>query len=456
MEGTILGALGDDLGAHEAIRWRMFGYEKDIAAYAELPNDSIFAFEHGRGYWLITKESHQLDTGPAEGVSTPTDSAFGLALAPGWNMIGNPFAFPVAWDSFMVDTLTMAEAETTVIEPPVGWLASKGYQYDARILEPFDGYWVKNLDTLAHVLKIPPREAPQTMTATPVLASSSDDRPISSDYWRVEIRASSEGASDHGNFVGVARGASTQWDTHDRSEPPMSPGDAMSLYFPHTAWETHPGSYAFDIRGEYEVLDEGTLPTARADGELWGHVWCFDLAKNFSDDTAGDEVSLEFSGIGSVPAEAEIILVDRNLERTADLREADGYAFFQGERDIVTREEDTRFVLIVGSEAFVESQEDELPKLPTQTALHQNFPNPFNPSTIIRYDIATAGEVDLRIFDVSGALVKILENRHRERGRYEIGWDGDNETAQSVSSGVYFYRLNTGGFVQTRKLLLLK
>jgi hypothetical protein len=88
--------------------------------------------------------------------------------------------------------------------------------------------------------------------------------------------------------------------------------------------------------------------------------------------------------------------------------------------------------------------------------LLQNFPNPFNPSTTIRYELAQPGRTTLRIYDVNGVLVRVLESRHRERGRYEVGWNGENEYGQKVSSGIYFYKLTTKGFAETRKMLILK
>jgi hypothetical protein len=187
-----------------------------------------------------------------------------------------------------------------------------------------------------------------------------------------------------------------------------------------------------------------------------GHLWRFDVAKNFSDETAGDEVIVEVTGIEGVPEEAQIYLVDRKLDQLLDLREESRYRFFQGRREFVTRDEDARFLLLVGSEDFVAGHGEDLPKLPTQTVLHQNYPNPFNPSTIIRYELAQPGHVEIRIYDVTGALVKILESRERQPGRYEVGWSAENERGERVASGVYFYRLRTSDVMQTRKMLLLK
>jgi flagellar hook assembly protein FlgD len=75
---------------------------------------------------------------------------------------------------------------------------------------------------------------------------------------------------------------------------------------------------------------------------------------------------------------------------------------------------------------------------------------------VIRYDLARSGSVTLRIYNVNGALVKVLEDRERPAGRYEIGWGGDNQRGETVSSGVYFYHLKAGSTTLTRKMVLLK
>jgi hypothetical protein len=97
-------------------------------------------------------------------------------------------------------------------------------------------------------------------------------------------------------------------------------------------------------------------------------------------------------------------------------------------------------------------------RMPMHTALMQNYPNPFNPSTTIRYSIAAQGRVTLKIYGVTGALVRVLADEvqtPRAEG-YEAAWDGRNDDGASVASGVYFYRLKAGGEVLTRKALLLK
>jgi hypothetical protein len=88
--------------------------------------------------------------------------------------------------------------------------------------------------------------------------------------------------------------------------------------------------------------------------------------------------------------------------------------------------------------------------------LEQNCPNPFNPTTTIAYSIANDNDVELKIFDVSGALVKTLVKESKKANNYKVIWDGRNNSGNSVASGVYFYRLIAGDFRATKKMVFLK
>ena len=88
--------------------------------------------------------------------------------------------------------------------------------------------------------------------------------------------------------------------------------------------------------------------------------------------------------------------------------------------------------------------------------LSQNFPNPFNPSTTIRFDMKERGLVTLKIFDVSGRLVRTLADEVRDAGAYSAVWDGRNNGGMQVASGIYFYKMETAGFQATKKLVLLR
>ncbi|KPJ58770.1 MAG: hypothetical protein AMJ46_13650 [Latescibacteria bacterium DG_63] len=96
--------------------------------------------------------------------------------------------------------------------------------------------------------------------------------------------------------------------------------------------------------------------------------------------------------------------------------------------------------------------------LPKAFALSQNFPNPFNPQTTIAFDIPEGKEVNVRlnVYNMRGQLVRTLVNEFKSEGSYQIQWDGTDNYGRRVSSGVYFYRITTGEFSQTRKMVILK
>ena len=95
--------------------------------------------------------------------------------------------------------------------------------------------------------------------------------------------------------------------------------------------------------------------------------------------------------------------------------------------------------------------------LPEAFALADNFPNPFNPTTTIQYALPQAADVELTVYNVVGQPVRTLVAEHQSAGRYAVEWDTTNDSGHSLSSGMYFYRLQAGGaFLEAKKMLLLK
>ena len=94
---------------------------------------------------------------------------------------------------------------------------------------------------------------------------------------------------------------------------------------------------------------------------------------------------------------------------------------------------------------------------PEAFALANNYPNPFNPATTIKYALPQAADVELTVYNVVGQSVRTLVAEHQSAGRYVVEWDATNGSGHSLSSGMYFYRLEAGGeFLETKKMLLLK
>jgi hypothetical protein len=104
---------------------------------------------------------------------------------------------------------------------------------------------------------------------------------------------------------------------------------------------------------------------------------------------------------------------------------------------------------------------DESPIL-TKFSVYQNYPNPFNPSTIIRYNIPGRSYVTIEVFDVLGNKVTSLVNEEKSAGEYEVEFSPESSIKnlpagrQGLASGIYFYTLRAGDFVQTKKMILLK
>ena len=96
--------------------------------------------------------------------------------------------------------------------------------------------------------------------------------------------------------------------------------------------------------------------------------------------------------------------------------------------------------------------------LPKAYSLSQNSPNPFNPSTAIRFTVPDGPSlaVSLKVFDLRGKLIRTLADELKQAGTYQVIWNGTNDSGRQVSSGVYFYRMQAGEFVQTRKMVLVK
>ena len=126
------------------------------------------------------------------------------------------------------------------------------------------------------------------------------------------------------------------------------------------------------------------------------------------------------------------------------------------EKDVTVGPDGTVFLangdegLMVYSFNSYVSIEDELTLFPKYFSLFQNYPNPFNPVTTISYQLSQSSNVSLSIYNINGQLVDTLLNEFQDAGIYQIKWGADN-----IKSGVYFYRIKVGEFVETKKCVLL-
>jgi hypothetical protein len=106
--------------------------------------------------------------------------------------------------------------------------------------------------------------------------------------------------------------------------------------------------------------------------------------------------------------------------------------------------------------SLIEATAETPASIPTTFSLEQNYPNPFNPSTTIRYGIPEPADVTLTIYNALGQEVTRLVEGNREAGYHVVHWEGINRSGLTVGTGIYFYRLTAGSFVETKKAILMK
>ncbi len=105
---------------------------------------------------------------------------------------------------------------------------------------------------------------------------------------------------------------------------------------------------------------------------------------------------------------------------------------------------------------FVSIEDCVVDKIPTKFNLYQNYPNPYTSSTTIRYHLPKETKVSLKIYNQAGQLVRTLVNGTKKAGAYTVRWDGKDKHESDLPNGVYFYRLETGDFTSTKKMVLIR
>ncbi len=423
-EPFVKSVLEDDLGRYNNTQWRVLGLRAD-QTYAGLKDEELDTLQihAGRAYWLIVKEKGRtIDTGL--GISIPTDTLFQIPLHPRWNFIGNPFSFAIPFAKVVLKSTTSSPTDVRIYNGKEFLQIPVNTPKDS--LRPFEGYAVSNNSSSNDTLLVDPILVPRT-SPTPIINSLTvEPEKVSS----LRIIARCRQAQDSDNEAAFISDALADWDRYDRPEAPVI-GDWVSVYFPHPEWQKVFRAYTTDAR---------PVP-------LEDETWEFEVLTNMT-----DKVDLTFEGIETVPPQFEVRLWDEALNISRNLRETKTYT-------IAGRgpEQPKRLKLIVGKSHYVEPLLAETQKIPTTYELTQNFPNPFNPSTTIRYGLPQTGKVTLKVYSLKGEEVAVLANEEQQAAGYHVAiWDGRNKNGEIVGSGVYIYRLSTGTTVITKKMALIK
>jgi len=367
-----------------------------------------------------------------------------IKLSAGWNQIAVPFNFSRNWDKDTIpnwnadniadviywfsgdkSAYNFASIDSTVPNQDVfetSWTGS-GIPDNELVwsgwpgsLDPWGGYWIY-CNQEGMVLKIDP-----TIPGKGVLPATPTAPSVQMPYsWSVKVIPEASGVFGTAKFAGIVSDASDGIDSYDVMDLPALPGQAARL-----AFIIEDGDYLQDMK-------------APADEMFW----------NFKASAAvNTPVTLRFDA-SDVPSEYRtVLLIDTVTEAATDLRKASSYAYKSSEK--------IRTFKLIISKAHIETY-----IVPKHSVLLQNYPNPFNPETWVPYRLATAGDVKINIYNVTGQLVRTLELGRREAGSYTAKeraayWDGRNVTGERVASGVYFYNVQSGSFHATKRMVIVK
>lgn len=336
-------------------------------------------------------------------------------------------------DEFQFDVVAKATEEIILSLLGVGGTSSL---VSKRVFEPIDVYLNEAL--IANDISIGQSTAftPITLTEYPFLIylvpGSAPDRSSAFDTIRVELSGAEESLSS-GIAITIDESGGSQAVVLNDARTAASDPSQVDMAVIHAA----PGLPLLDV--ELMTTPETTII---ADDFVFGET------SEYAEIETPGAYNLIISPDGS-PEEAEIFRLELNTPGEAYMVViAPGGV--SGKLDGIS-------VYAIDSQgnvvqpAVVTSDEATDPEMPASFALHGNYPNPFNPTTTVRYDIPQAAAVEIKIHDALGRTVTTLGTWHQAPGTYTATWN-----AEGMPSGIYFVRMEAGSFVETKKMILLK
>jgi len=411
----------DDLGTYDISQWRLFDYKNDTPDDIRfVEGDTARDFTPGRSYFVITRQENiVVDSGP--GVTLRTVCPDSIRLYEGWNLIATPYNFPVDRESL---SLINSNSVISLRSYENGWNIQDQ-------MDPWKGYALyvtresdSNDDDPIYLI-VQPKAAPGRLQKT-----SSGRFALERGEWLIRVAAETDGLHDRDNWAGVRNVALDGFDRLELAEPPVI-GKFVRVAFSHPEWSQPAKQFSTDFRAP----------------DSQNQTWKVQVQTNLS----RKQVTLRFDFLGDLPTHSEVFLFDDALKLAQNLRINPVYTFQSGSEG-----SDKTLRLVVGNLNFASEQAGDIALVPDQYELLQNFPNPFNPETSIRYNLAEPTKVRLEVYDVMGRKVATLVDTEQKAGYQSVRWNGRDASGRQVSSGIYIYRLSTPEQAFARKMILMK
>lgn len=404
--------IGDDINP-----FFLYNYSNSGGYFTE---DTL---ETGRGYWLGVENSFTLDV-----TGTPRTSDVSVAANSGWNIVASPFV-----RKYLASQVYFNRGGSNVNAAAAissGWIQANTYygygsSYSAKdTLAQWSGYWFATLTDSVNLVFFH-----DSTSGTPLRLNPDGGIESTVENWAATITAKLGSVEDNLLTFGASEFATDGFDTkYDLAKPPVSPAsEAVQTYFSYSNWSQLFTKYAGDIKQAYQ----NPMP---------GKSWSF----NAYSKTAGDLILSWNNIISEIPEEIrnyyKFELAGPGISSSINMLSSLSYTV-----NILAGE-----ILTFHINSTPVSAGDTGP-LNFKYELSQNYPNPFNPATIISYQIADAGIVNIVVYNSLGEQVSQLLNEYKNAGSYQVKFDGSR-----LSSGIYYYKISAGDFVEVRKMVILK
>ena len=407
------------------VDWRLYEWKKN--AYVESGDSSNAKVEPGKAYWLKTKKGGKILSSDS-GYNVSINKPFTIVLERGiWTAISIPFKYKVSWDAIMDST-----GKRDLIAGPYTYNDSNWTPpFNIKALQPWEGYYVKNLGVDTIILRIPSIEYKESATKAFALGADSMNMQLE---WEVRT----DKGRDCRNYFGVISGVSTEGYDYrvDAIKPPEGLDKPVSTYFSRPGY----GAGKTQLQVDFSKFAGG------------GATWTAEAA-NLSPDKGYDAA---INGLSNLPDKLKVYIVDPKRNIRVNMKSQASYHFTADKGEGLRK-----ITILAGDEQYILNNSGDAGELPRVFSLSENYPNPFNPVTTIHYTIPETGKgreaVSLVIYDIRGKLVRTLLNVKQESGYYSVKWNGCTDKGNNAGSGIYFYRMSVGHkYQKTVKMVLAK
>ncbi|MCX6132216.1 MAG: FG-GAP-like repeat-containing protein [Ignavibacteriales bacterium] len=370
--------------------WQVYWDDGSSSNYMKKYDGSqTFRFTQGRAFWVIAKNA--VNVSRTLGAATlNTNQEVEIPLQAGWNLITNPFNASTQWSKIQTINGTTA---------PI--YSFSGVFNVSSTFDPYTGYYFFNgsPNAILTTLRVPYAS----------LFTKTVEAPANSKGWRLQVQA-----GDSRVEIGVEPEAKPGLDAFDQRMP-RAVGEISQVSLSREEWDKDYPTFRMDIRPQVNNIEK----------------WNIELAAK-----AKTTTQIKVTGTETVPSQYEVYLVDQEGKRTQDLRKMQAY-------DCDVQSSKREISILVGTSELVRSEAEK--SLPTEIKVGPNYPNPFNPETIIPIELPKAMDVTIVVYDILGRQVKVLQNGIMESGRHYMRWDGKDSNQSKVGTGVYFFRVECSG-----------